>query len=222
MCVIPPWAGLIILPFDKVEQFDRKWEKIHILGRICNSLLLVQLIWNSLPTHPPFLLKNLNNESRCTFLHHLLGLEESIKLKSLAEIHTHTHTHTHTRVCAAGRQRRFLVSRVSLSLIYQLSVLCLEFPSQSSAWRENWGQGKISFQVGLDSPGASQVALEVKNSPPSAGDLREEVGSLGGEDALQEGMATHSSVLAWRIPWTEEPGGLQSTGSQRVGHDWVT
>ena len=63
------------------------------------------------------------------------------------------------------------------------------------------------------------MALEVKNSPPSAGDLREEVGSLGGEDALQEGMATHSSVLAWRIPWTEEPGGLQSTGSQRVGHD---
>ena len=49
------------------------------------------------------------------------------------ETHTHTHTHTHTRVCAAGRQRRFLVSRVSLSLIYQLSVLCLEFPSQSSA-----------------------------------------------------------------------------------------
>ena len=35
-------------------------------------------------------------------------------------------------------------------------------------------------------------------------------------------MATHSSILAWRIPWTEEPGGLQSTGSQRVGHDWVT
>ena len=35
-------------------------------------------------------------------------------------------------------------------------------------------------------------------------------------------MATHSSILAWRIPWTEEPGGLQSTGSQRVGNDWVT
>ena len=43
--------------------------------------------------------------------------------------------------------------------------------------------------------------------------------SLGGEDPLEEGMATHSSILAWRIPWTEEPGGLQSTGSQRVGHD---
>ena len=41
-----------------------------------------------------------------------------------------------------------------------------------------------------------------------------QVGSLGGEDPLEEGMATHSSVLAWRIPWTEEPGGLQSTGTQ--------
>ena len=43
--------------------------------------------------------------------------------------------------------------------------------------------------------------------------------SLGQEDPLEEGMATHSSILAWRIPWIEEPGGLQSMGSQRVGHD---
>ena len=42
---------------------------------------------------------------------------------------------------------------------------------------------------------------------------------LGWEDALEKEMATHSGVLAWKIPWTEEPGGLQSTGSQRVGHD---
>ena len=45
------------------------------------------------------------------------------------------------------------------------------------------------------------------------------VRSLGQEDPLEEGMATHSSILAWRIPWTEEPGRLQSIGSQRVGHD---
>ena len=45
------------------------------------------------------------------------------------------------------------------------------------------------------------------------------VRSLGGEDPLEKGMATHSSILAWRIPWTEERGGLQSMGSQRVGHD---
>ena len=45
------------------------------------------------------------------------------------------------------------------------------------------------------------------------------VRSLSWEDPLEEGMATHSSFLAWRIPWTEEPGGLQSVGSQRVGHN---
>ena len=48
------------------------------------------------------------------------------------------------------------------------------------------------------------------------------VRSLGREDPLEKEMATHSSILAWRIPWTEEPGRLQSTGSQRVGHDWAT
>ena len=45
---------------------------------------------------------------------------------------------------------------------------------------------------------------------------------LGPEDLLEEGMATHSSILAWKIPWTEEPGGIQSLGSQRVRHDWGT
>ena len=46
------------------------------------------------------------------------------------------------------------------------------------------------------------------------------MGSIPGlEDPLEEEIATHSSILAWKIPWTEEPGGLQSTGSQRVGHD---
>ena len=45
------------------------------------------------------------------------------------------------------------------------------------------------------------------------------VQSLGQEDPLEKGMTAHSGILAWRIPWTEEPGGLQSVGSQRVGHD---
>ena len=48
------------------------------------------------------------------------------------------------------------------------------------------------------------------------------VQSLGWEDPLEKEMATHSSILAWKIPWTEELGGLQSMGSQIVGHDWVT
>ena len=59
----------------------------------------------------------------------------------------------------------------------------------------------------------------VKNLPATQ---ETQVRSLGREDPLEKGTATHSSILAWRIPWTEEPGGLQSTGSQRVGHDWVT
>ena len=59
----------------------------------------------------------------------------------------------------------------------------------------------------------SQLALVVKNPPANAGDIRD-AGSLGREDPLEEGMATHCSFLAWRIPWTEEPGGLQAIGSQ--------
>ena len=47
------------------------------------------------------------------------------------------------------------------------------------------------------------------------------VKNLPSNAALEEGMATHSSILAWRIPWTEEPGGLQPMGLQRVGHDWI-
>ena len=59
----------------------------------------------------------------------------------------------------------------------------------------------------------------VKKLPANAGVQETQVRSLGQEDPLEEEMATHSSILVWRIPWTEEPGGLQSMGSQRVGHD---
>ena len=58
----------------------------------------------------------------------------------------------------------------------------------------------------------------VKNLPINAGDSRDLVQSLGGED-LEEEMATQSSILAWKISWTEEHGGLQSMGSHRVRHD---
>ena len=59
----------------------------------------------------------------------------------------------------------------------------------------------------------------VKNSPANAGDIRDVASIPGSGDSLQEGMATHSSILAWRIAWTEEPGGLWSIRSQRVRHD---
>ena len=72
----------------------------------------------------------------------------------------------------------------------------------------------ILCQVGLF--GASLMAQKVKNLP-----AMEEmwVRPLGWEDTLEKEMVTHSSILAWKISWTEEPGGLQSMGSQRVGHD---
>ena len=66
---------------------------------------------------------------------------------------------------------------------------------------------------------ASLVAQRLKHLPP----MRETwVRSLGREDPLEKEMAIHSSLLAWRISWMEKPGRLQSTGSQRVGHDWAT
>ena len=67
---------------------------------------------------------------------------------------------------------------------------------------------------------ASQVSLVVKKKPACQYRRHETwTISLGWEDALEEGMTTHSSILAWIIPWTEEPGGLQSMGSQRVRHE---
>ena len=63
--------------------------------------------------------------------------------------------------------------------------------------------------------GASLVARTVRNLPA----MQDKVQSLGREDPLEKGMSTLSSILAWNIPCTEEPGGLQSMGSQRVGHN---
>jgi len=62
--------------------------------------------------------------------------------------------------------------------------------------------------------GASQVALMVKNLLANAGDVRDTGQSLGPEGPLEKGMATHSSILAWKISWREEPGGLQFIGLQ--------
>ena len=80
--------------------------------------------------------------------------------------------------------------------------------------------GQICFTVELgESCRASLVAQTVKHLPTTG---ETQVQSLGQEDPLEKKMATHSSVLAWKIPWTEEPGRLQSMGSQRIGHDWAT
>ena len=63
------------------------------------------------------------------------------------------------------------------------------------------------------------MSQQVKNLPAMQETQETQVQSLGGEDPLEEEMATHSSLLAWRIPRTEEPGGLQSTALERVGQD---
>ena len=84
-------------------------------------------------------------------------------------------------------------------------------------------QNQHYFQRSLASdanaPKASQMALVVKNHLPMQETKETQVQSLGWEDALEKGMVTHSSILAWRIPWTEEPGGLQPIESKSVGHD---
>ena len=67
--------------------------------------------------------------------------------------------------------------------------------------------------------GASLVAQRLKRLPPM---WETRVRSLGREDPMEKEMAIHSSILAWRIPWTEKPSRLQSTGLQRVGHYWAT
>ena len=96
--------------------------------------------------------------------------------------------------------------------------------SGSSAFsKASWNIWKFMVHIllkpGLENFEHYQVAQRLKGLPA----MRETwVRSLGWEDPLEKEMATHSTILAWRIPWTEEPGGLQSMGLQRVGHNWVT
>ena len=78
---------------------------------------------------------------------------------------------------------------------------------------QQWQRGERAFRF----PEA-QVALVAKNLPVEEL-CKTWIQPLCWEDLLEKGMATHSSILAWRIPWTEEPDGLPSTGSQSVGHD---
>ena len=89
-------------------------------------------------------------------------------------------------------------------------------------WVRSLGQEDSSGEVNgnpLQYSGFSQVAQVAKNPPDNAGDVRDMGSSPGWEDSLEKEMTTHSSITAWRLPWREEPGGLQSMGSHRVGHD---
>ena len=103
------------------------------------------------------------------------------------------------------------------------------FPGSSAGKESTCNAGALNLIPGLGrAPGEGiayqhswtcLVAQTVKNPPA----MRETwIWSLGWEEPLEESMATHSNILAWQIPMTEEPGGLQSMGSQRAGHDWAT
>ena len=99
---------------------------------------------------------------------------------------------------------QFLICNIHMFISYKIPVTCMHRHIWNSLMEVN------SF------PGGSLV-----NNPRAMQETQEPwVRSLGWEDPLEEKMAPHSSMLAWRIPWTEEPGGQQSTGSQRVGHHW--
>ena len=103
---------------------------------------------------------------------------------------------------AYGLQELLHINSIVVAHQLSSSEACEFFPDQG-----NWQLG------------AFLVAQTVKNLPTI---LKTRVRSLGREDPLEKGMATHSSILAWRIPWTEDPDRLQSMRSQRLGHDWAT
>ena len=100
-----------------------------------------------------------------------------------------------------------------MSSLYILEINPLSVSSFANIFSRSVG---LLFVVVYGFLWASLVAQRLKRLPARR---ETRVQSLGREDLLEEEMATHSNILAWRIPWTEEPGGLQSTGWQRVGHD---
>ena len=142
----------------------------------------------------------------------LKGWWENIEKRCVR--YTHTHTHTGMSICwwhkIQSKTHQAHDSRLKEMPMFLLR--SKQVPLMQTFDLQRFYEAHPHWR-------ASQVAQMVKNLPATQETW---VWSLGGEDPLEKEMATHSSILAWRIPWTEEPGGLQSMGSQRVGLDWVT
>ena len=113
-----------------------------------------------------------------------------------------------------------------ISLIYKELKQMSSLQTNSDHLNQQRIRGMYSIKKKMDHDKRSPLKWPLNSSVQTVKRLpamRETwVRSLGREDPLEKETATHSSLLAWRIPWTEEPGGLQSTGSQRVGHNWAT
>ena len=110
----------------------------------------------------------------------------------------------------AGRSQRTPICRQKLvNTVFMLPLPSTFVHTWTCWWRHMY--------MGI---GTSLMAQWEKNPPAAQEPQKMRVWSLGQEDALEEGVATHSSILAWRIPWTEEPGRLHAIGLQRVRHDW--
>ena len=172
--------------------------------------------------------------------------ETVIQRKSSSSTHTHTHTHTQSLSVVPGRglkshptqtkgralrvlhsQYVLLCKTILLPSWWEMRLLSYRSKSTSCAgpvllmWtmdsqlQHTWNTCFLPLNTSCD-PVRALVAQTVKNLPAT---LETWVRFLGQEDRLEEGMAPHSSILAWRIPWTEEPGGPQSMGWQRIRHD---
>ena len=107
-----------------------------------------------------------------------------------------------------------------LKILFKIYISSYQWNIQKQMTGQIWPKGyTLPIPATKELMGDSLVAQRLKRLPP----MREtRVWFLGREDPLEKEMAIHSSTLAWKIPWMEEPGRLQSMGSQRVGHDWAT